>query len=88
MARRAKSPVPMRKCIGCMESKEKDKLIRIALSEGKLVYDESGTMDGRGCYLCKASEDCLKKAIKKKAFSRVYKMNLDASVLEENREVR
>lgn len=61
--------VPMRKCIGCMESKPKSELIRIAGFEGKVSPDPSGKAKGRGVYLCR-DEACLRKAIKKKALSR------------------
>ena len=31
--------VPMRKCVGCMQSKEKQALIRIAAYEGQISVD-------------------------------------------------
>ena len=61
--------VPMRKCIGCMESKPKKELIRIVSGEGGLTLDLSGKANGRGAYLC-ADPKCLAKAVKKNAFQR------------------
>ena len=65
-----------------MESKEKEKLIRIVCKDNKLVYDPDCKMDGRGAYLCKDSPGCLEKAVKRKSFQRVFKRNLDPSDLE------
>lgn len=62
--------IPMRRCAGCMESKEKKQLIRIAGYEGKISVDSTGRAKGRGAYLCRDSEDCWKKAFRKKALER------------------
>lgn len=56
--------VPMRKCLGCMQSFPKKELIRVVRTpEGEVVLDATGKKSGRGAYVCK-SEVCLKKAIK------------------------
>ena len=65
--------VPMRKCVGCMESKEKQSLIRIAAYEGKLTPDPTGRSNGRGIYLCNDNPECWEKAYKKHAFERALK---------------
>ena len=62
--------IPMRRCVGCMESKEKNKLIRIAGYEGNISVDLIGRAKGRGVYLCRDNEECWKKAFKKKALER------------------
>ena len=61
--------IPMRKCVGCMESKPKSELIRIAGYEGEVTGDLSGKAKGRGVYIC-SDEKCLKLAIKKRAIKR------------------
>lgn len=61
---------PMRRCIGCMESKEKNALVRIVAQEGKVTIDLTGRAKGRGAYLCRNSRECWKKAAKRKAFER------------------
>lgn len=61
--------VPMRRCVGCMESKPKKELIRIAGYEGCISVDLTGKAKGRGVYVC-PSEDCFAKALKKRAISR------------------
>ena len=69
---------PMRRCVGCMESKPKNELVRIACYEGRVSVDRSGKAKGRGVYLC-PDGDCLKKAEKKRALQR----NLSVSLTEE-----
>lgn len=70
--------VPMRRCIGCMESKPKQELYRIAFYEGQLTADLTGRAKGRGVYLCHDPQ-CFAKAKKKRAFQR----NFAAAIPEE-----
>lgn len=74
--RRHKTTKPMRRCIACRESKPQDELIRFVLNGKDPVVDPSGRAEGRGFYLCR-SEDCARTAVKRKAFNRVCKRNLD-----------
>ena len=74
--------VPLRRCVGCMESKEKKELIRIAGYEGKISVDESGRAKGRGAYLCRNNEACWERAYKRKSLER----SLGISVSEEQKE--
>ena len=67
-----KNNLPMRRCVGCMESKPKNELIRLALYDGVLSLDLKGDAKGRGAYICNSGE-CFDKAIKKRAFSRTLK---------------
>lgn len=84
--RRAKSKTPMRRCVACRESKPQEELIRFTFSGGKLLPDKDGKADGRGYYLCK-DRACADTAIKRKAFNRVLRRDLNAdevrSVIEE-----
>lgn len=73
--------VLMRRCIGCMESKEKHCLIRIVNCEGKLTADPGGRANGRGTYVCADNIKCLEKAFKRKSFER----NLNVTVSDENK---
>ena len=75
--------IPMRRCIGCMESKEKNQLIRIAGYEGTVSVDLTGRAKGRGAYLCKGSQSCLNKAYKKKALERSLHMTVTQQQLEQ-----
>lgn len=74
--------VPMRKCVGCMQSKEKQELIRIAAYEGKLSVDPSGRAKGRGVYICKNSPACREKADKRHALERTFSMAIAPEVKE------
>lgn len=73
----------MRRCIGCMESKEKSSLIRITAYDGKLTADATGRAPGRGAYICADYDKCLKKAFKKKAFTRAFDMQVNEEQIEE-----
>ena len=62
--------VPLRKCVGCSEMKEKKQLVRVVRSpEGEISLDFRGKAPGRGAYVCPQTE-CLKRAIKSKALER------------------
>ena len=65
----------MRRCVGCMESKEKNQLIRVAGYEGQVFIDPTGKAKGRGDYLCPDLQ-CFEKAQKKKAIGRNLEMEL------------
>lgn len=73
--------VPMRRCVGCMESKPKKELIRIVCTpQEQLKVDPTGKANGRGVYLCPNAE-CLEKAKKKKAIGRGLKISLSEEQL-------
>lgn len=72
----------MRRCIACYTSRPQEELIRFTLKEGKILQDNECRSDGRGFYLCDSNE-CLELAIKKKAFNRVCKMNVDPDTIRE-----
>ena len=61
--------IPMRRCVGCMESKPKRELIRIVATEEGPKIDLTGKANGRGIYLC-PNPECLTKARKRKAIGR------------------
>ena len=57
--------MPMRRCIGCYESKPKKELLRIVKSaeDGSICIDTTGRKNGRGAYIC-PSETCFAQVIK------------------------
>lgn len=63
--------VPMRRCVGCMESKPKNELVRIACYEEKVSVDPTGKAKGRGVYLCR-NRECMEKARKRRSFQRSF----------------
>ena len=55
--------IPMRKCTGCQQVKEKRQLLRVVREpEGQVSIDRTGRKSGRGAYLCEEIT-CLEKAI-------------------------
>lgn len=70
--------IPMRRCVGCMVSKEKHQLIRVAGYEGVMTVDPEGRANGRGAYLCKDNPDCWEKAYKRRALERSLQMTIKA----------
>ncbi len=66
----------MRRCIACRESKPQDELIRFVLNGQDPAVDKDGRAEGRGFYLCRSAE-CAAAAVKRKAFNRACRRNLD-----------
>ncbi len=78
----ANRKIPMRKCVGCQEMKNKKEMIRIIRTqEGEFMLDATGRKNGRGAYICPSAE-CLKKAIKSKGLERSFKQSIPAEVYE------
>lgn len=77
-----KKKVPIRRCVGCGESKLKKELIRVVRNkEGEISIDLNGKANGRGVYICN-SVDCFEKARKKKGLSRSLKAEVPNEVYE------
>ncbi len=71
--------IPLRKCLGCGESKPKKDLIRVVRSaEGEVSLDLTGKKSGRGAYICH-NISCLQKAKKAKRIERA----LECAILED-----
>ena len=60
--------IPMRRCIGCMQSKPKQELDRYTLVDGHYELDSNKVAPGRGVYICKGSDECQAKAKKRGRF--------------------
>ena len=68
--------IPMRKCLGCSESKPKKELIRIVkTSENQILLDRTGKLSGRGAYFCD-NKDCLSKLIKSNRLEKEFEMKI------------
>ena len=75
--------IPMRKCIGCNESKPKKELVRVVKSpEGEISVDLTGKKSGRGAYICPNAE-CLKKARKSRRLERLFETEIPDNIYEE-----
>lgn len=69
-----------RRCVGCGQIIEKNRLIRIVRNrDGRVYLDPTGFEEGRGAYVC--SEKCLETALKRKALERSFR----AGIREEDR---
>ena len=68
--------IPLRRCVGCMDTKPKKELIRIvATAEGEVKIDLTGKVNGRGIYLC-PNTNCFTTARKKNAIGRGLKVEI------------
>lgn len=80
-----KKKIPIRKCTGCLQMKEKKELIRVVkTNEGEYKLDLTGKMSGRGAYICK-NEECLQKAFKSKGLERSFKCAIPKDIYEKIR---
>ena len=78
--------IPMRKCLGCQESKPKKDLCRIVKSkDGIISIDNTGKTEGRGAYIC-YSKECLEKAVKNKRLQKEFEMKIDEKIYDELRD--
>ena len=75
--------VSLRRCIGCGNMIDKNKLIRvIKTKDNDISIDMTGKKNGRGAYVCNSSE-CLKKAIKSRGLERSFKVSIPQDVYRE-----
>lgn len=86
--------LPLRKCTGCGEMKEKRELIRVVkepdvkdedgsvIAAGKISLDLGGRKPGRGAYVCK-SLVCFEKARKARRFERSLNCKIPEEIYEQ-----
>ncbi len=73
---------PLRTCIGCRQTKEKDKLLRITYNgSAGIKADPEGTHEGRGAYVCRDAK-CIEAAYKKGGFNRAFKRSFTPECLD------
>ena len=74
--------IPMRKCVGCQEMKNKKEMIRIIRDkEGSFELDSTGKKNGRGAYIC-LNKECLHLAIKSHGLERSFGQAIPDTVYE------
>lgn len=74
--------IPLRKCIGCGEMKDKREMMRVLKSaDNAITIDTTGKKNGRGAYLC-YSQECLEQAMKNRGLERSFKMAISKEVYE------
>lgn len=72
--------IPLRKCNGCGEQKDKRELVRIVKNaDGEISLDLTGKAAGRGAYICPDAE-CLKKARKAKRIEKAFECAVPSEV--------
>lgn len=72
--------IPMRRCLGCFESKPKKELIRVVKSaDGEISIDKTGKKNGRGAYIC-YNKECLEKAIKAKRIEKEFETSISDDI--------
>lgn len=77
-----KRKIPLRRCVGCGESKPKKELLRIVKNkEGEINIDLTGKANGRGAYICK-DISCFEKAKKGKKINRALEVDIPQEVYE------
>lgn len=77
-----KRRVPLRRCVGCNDRKEKRELIRVVRSpNGEIFLDETGKRQGRGAYIC-PHKDCLEAARKRKGLEHSLKCTISDAIYE------
>ena len=78
----AERKIPLRKCIGCGEMKDKRELVRVVRSkEGEISVDLYGKKPGRGAYICR-DVACLDKAQKAKRLERAFSTKIEPAIYE------
>lgn len=79
----AERKIPLRKCLGCGEMKDKRTLVRVVRNkEGEISLDLYGKKPGRGAYLCKNAE-CLKKAQKARRLEKAFSSPIAPEIFEQ-----
>ena len=74
--------IPLRKCTGCQEMKQKKDMMRVLkTAEGQIVLDTTGRKNGRGAYLCR-SMSCFEQAVKNKGLERSLKVKVPEETYE------
>lgn len=77
--------IPLRRCLGCMESKPKNALCRIVKTkEGKIIVDKIGKIEGRGAYIC-YDDSCFEKARKARRLEKEFESSISDETYEELR---
>lgn len=75
----ANKKIPMRRCVGCGQMKDKKELIRVLKTEEEVLLDATGRKNGRGAYIC-PNPECLKMARKSKGLERSLKIAIPQEV--------
>jgi hypothetical protein len=74
---------PQRSCLGCRETRDKDRLLRFVLSpQDEVLPDLDSRLPGRGAYTCISSR-CLESALQQRQFNRAFKREVSSMPAEQ-----
>ena len=77
--------IPLRRCLGCFESKPKNELCRVVkTADGEIILDKTGKKNGRGAYIC-CNRECLEKTIKAKRLEKEFDVKISENIYTELR---
>ena len=77
--------IPLRRCLGCFESKPKNELCRVVkTADDEIILDKTGKKNGRGAYIC-CNKECLEKAIKAKRLEKEFDVKISENIYTELR---
>ena len=65
---------PVRTCVGCRARASRTALLRVAIRNGELVFDEQAVLPGRGAWVHPAPE-CVVTALRRRAFARALRVS-------------
>jgi len=74
--------VPMRMCVVTREKLPKKELIRVVKSGDLIVVDETGKLNGKGCYM-QMSAEVIKLAQKQKVLNKVFEIEVPEDIYDE-----
>jgi len=86
--------IPLRKCTGCNEIKEKKQLVRIVktpdktdengniIQKSEILVDLTGKKSGRGAYIC-PNPECLRAARKARRLEKAFSCKIPDEVYEQ-----
>lgn len=78
--------IPLRKCLGCGEMKEKKQLLRVVRAkDGTMSADFTGKAAGRGAYICR-SVACFDAARKSRRFEKSFSEKIPEEIFDTLRE--
>jgi len=86
---RNRAEPPVRTCVGCRRSRQRDELVRLALTDDRrrVTLDLRCRLPGRGAYICRDTwPACLVQARKRRGVSRTLRVGddvIEGSQLEE-----
>lgn len=74
--------IPMRTCVVSKEKLPKMELIRIVNTSEGVIIDETGKVNGHGCYL-KKDKEVIEKAKKTKVLDRILETKVNDEIFDE-----